>query len=151
MSERKPKLYMMSGRSGSGKTTFAKKFAEEHGLIYYCVDDFYKLFHGDDRVHKDEFEIWMTIFRVLHNAEVNGLDVMFDTNNPTIVDRVQLLNWFPGFECHLFYIYASPELCRKNNASRRRVIPDEEMENIIRSVQTPLPNEDSRYAEITYL
>lgn len=105
----KPKLYMMSGCSGCGKTTFAKKFAEENNLVYYCADDFYRLFHGDECIHKDEFEIWMTIFRVLHTAETNGVNVMFDTNNPRIVDRVQILDWFPGFECHLFYIHASPE------------------------------------------
>lgn len=146
----KPKLYMMSGRSGCGKTTFARKYAQDHGLVYYGTDDFYRMFHGDERIHKDEFEIWMTIFRVLHTAEINGTDVMFDTNNLRIVDRVQILDWFPGFECHLFYIHASPELCVKNNVSRRRVIPPEEMERIIKSMQIPAPDEDERYAGIKY-
>lgn len=146
----KPKLYMMSGCSGSGKTTFAKKYAHEHDLVYYGTDDFYRMFHGDECIHKDEFEIWMTIFRVLHTAEINGVNSMFDTNNLRIVDRIQILDWFPDFECHLFYMHASPDLCMRNNAERRRVIPKIEMEKIIKSVQIPAPDEDERYAEIKY-
>ena len=41
------KMYLMCGLSGAGKTTFAKKFAEENDLIYLSIDDFYKDYgHG---------------------------------------------------------------------------------------------------------
>jgi len=141
----KPKLYMMCGLSGSGKTTFAKSYAEEDHLHYLCPDDFYRLFNGDDRKHINEFEIWMALFRALHMAEQQGIDTIFDTNNPTYVGRIQLLDWFPGFETHLIYIETDKELCRENNRSRRRVIPEQEMDRMIRVFEPPSFDEDDRY------
>ena len=35
------KMYLMSGLSGSGKTTYARKFAADNDLLYLNVDDFY--------------------------------------------------------------------------------------------------------------
>ena len=147
----KPKLYLMSGISGSGKTTFAKRFAEENGLYYLCPDDFYRMFNGDDRIHKNEFEIWMALFRALHMAEQQGIDTIFDTNNPTHVSRLQILDWFPDFDPHLIYIEAEPELCMANNRSRRRVIPPDEMERIISSFEAPSMSERLRYSSVTVI
>lgn len=144
------KLYLMSGSSGSGKTTFAKSFAKEHDLLYLCPDDFYGLIHGDERIHKDEFDVWMTIWRAIHLAEVNRRDCIVDTNSPTHVDRDQFLNWFDSFdEHHLIFVSATPELCMKNNAARRRVIPEAEMKRILSKVEPPTLNEDSRWDSIT--
>lgn len=133
----KPKLFLMCGISGSGKTTFARRFAESFGLHYISPDDFYALYNGDERKHKNEFEIWMSLFRALHMAEQDGASVIFDTNAPTMVDRTQILNWFPDFEHHMICITAPPELCKRNNKSRRRVIPDDVMEKMIQDFQVP--------------
>lgn len=43
-----PNLYVMCGISGCGKTTFAKRFAENRGLRYVCSDDFYRAFIYDN-------------------------------------------------------------------------------------------------------
>lgn len=146
-----PRLYLMCGMSGCGKTTFAKKFAQENDLLYLNPDKFYELYNGDDRNHYHEFEIWMALFRALRMAELDGRSVIFDTSSPTYVGRVQILDWFPGFEPHLIYIQASPELCKKNNASRRRVVPEDEMERIITTFQPPEPGEDPRWASMRFL
>lgn len=145
-----PEMYMMCGPPGAGKTMYAKAFAKKHGLVYYGVDDFYALFHGSDTIHKDQFEVWSAIFRVLHNAEVNGVDCMFDTNNATLVDRIQLLDWFPLFKNHLIFIGADFAECSVNNKSRRRCIPEDDMVRLYDKVIIPRPDEDERYASITY-
>lgn len=142
----KPKLYMMCGISGSGKTTFAKKFAKTNNLRYINPDQFYGLYNGDECHHYDEFEIWMALFRALHMAEQSGVSVIFDTNSPTMVDRTQILNWFPDFQHILIYIQADPELCMKNNVSRRRVIPDDVMRNMIKRFEPPVIGEDGRWS-----
>lgn len=149
----RPKLYTLCGVSGSGKTTFAtglmKAFEPERGVLYLNPDQFYALYNGDEKRHCHEFEIWMALFRALHMAEQDGRDVLLDTNAPSLVDRAQLLDWFPGFEHHLIAITATPELCRKNNLSRDRVVPEEEMERMIRRFQIPTPDEDPRYRSVT--
>ena len=147
----RPKLYMMCGISGCGKTTYAKKFAREHEVLYLNPDKFYELFNGDERRHYHEFEIWMALFRALHMAMKDGTSVIFDTNSPTYVGRSQILDWFPDFEPHLIYIEASEELCRSNNAARRRVIPENEMHNMILAFQPPRVGEDDRWQTMTFL
>lgn len=147
----KPKLHMMCGISGCGKTTFARKFARDNDLLYLNPDKFYELFNGDERRHYHEFDVWMALFRALHMAEKDGTSVMFDTNSPTYVSRSQILDWFPDFEPHLIYIEASAELCRSNNAARRRVIPADELRRIIASFQPPAVDEDDRWQTMTFL
>ena len=83
-------------------------------------------------------------------AEQDGVDVMFDTNAPTIVDRTQILDWFPGFEPHLICVMAPPEICISNNKARRRVVPDDVIKQMLRSAETPTKNE-SRWQSITWL
>lgn len=144
----KPKLYMMSGISGSGKTTFARQFAEDHGLRYLNPDQFYGIYNGDECNHYDEFEIWMALFRALHMAEQACVDTILDTNSPTIVDRTQILNWFPGFEPRLIYITAPIELCKQNNRSRRRRIPEDVMDSIIERFEPPSVRDDHRWKSI---
>ena len=146
----KPKLFMMCGVSGSGKTTFARRFAENHRLRYLNPDNFYAIYNGDEREHKHEFEIWMALFRALHMAEQDGVDVMFDTNAPTVVDRTQILDWFPGFEHHLICVTAPPELCLANNRARNRVVPEDVMEQMIQSFNPPT-NDDARWQTVTCL
>ena len=143
-----PILYVMCGYPGSGKTTFAKKFAEEVGCQYIGTDDFYRMLNGDELLHINKFEVWMTIYRALHIAEQAGRDVILDTNAPTPVERSQLIDWFPDFDHILIYIKADKEQCFKNNASRRRVIPEEEMIRLFDSFQPPTYAEDRRWFDI---
>lgn len=146
------KFFLMSGPSGSGKTTFAKKFAEKNGLLYLCPDDFYGLFHGDPRIHIDEFDIWMSLWRAIHLAEKKGRDCIVDTNSPTTVSRTQFLDWFDGFdEHHMIFLTASRELCIKNNSERSRVIPADEMQKILDSIQLPSIEDDERWSSITVM
>lgn len=124
------KMYVMSGMSGSGKTYFSRKFAHENGLLYLNPDVFYAAFNGSDTVHEHEFEVWIALFQAIHAAEIDGKNILIDTNAPTMIDRVQFINWFPGFEPHLINIIAPYELCLQNNHSRERVIPQDQMERM---------------------
>lgn len=147
----KPKLYMMCGVSGSGKTTWAKKFAEENNLLYLNPDNFYALYNGDERRHLHEFEIWMALYRALHMAEEDKRDCVFDTNAPSFTDRAQIIDWFPSFEHHLVCIYAPAELCLRNNANRNRVIPPEEMEKMFARFQMPGEDDAALWDSVTCL
>lgn len=137
MMAEKPKLFVMCGMSGSGKTTFAKRLCESRELRYINPDQFYALYNGDERNHDNEFEVWMAVYRALHIAGQAGLDTILDTNCPTFSGRVQLTEWFPEFEHHLFVIQANFDLCQKNNASRSRKISEQEMRRMWSTFQYP--------------
>ena len=131
------KMYLMCGCSGAGKTTFAKQFADEHNLKYLGVDDFYALVNGDECIHTNTFEVWIEFYKAIHEAEINKIDVIIDTNAITESHREQFLEWFPTFEHHLIYIDTSPELRKKNNQSRRRQVPDDVMYKMNIKLQIP--------------
>lgn len=143
------KMYLMCGCSGAGKTTYSKKFAREHNLLYLGIDDFYAKVNGDECLHTNTFEVWIEFYKAIHEAEVNELDCIIDTNAITKTHRAQFVEWFPTFEHHLIYIGANETLRKKNNKQRRRQVPDDVMERMTAQLETPYISED--FKTITYI
>lgn len=133
------RMYLMCGCSGAGKTTFSKEFAKEHNLLYLGVDDFYQKVNGDECLHINSFEVWIEFFKAIHEAEVNNIDCIIDTNAITRVHRGQFIEWFPTFEHHLIYIRTEVALRKMNNLSRRRKVPDSEMDKMTERLEVPYP------------
>lgn len=142
------KMYLMCGCSGAGKTTFSKEFAKEHNLRYLGIDDFYALINGDECIHTNFFEVWIEFYKTIHEAEVNNVDVIIDTNAVTKSHREQFLEWFPTFEHHLIYIEANESLRKKNNMSRRRQVPDDAMDRMTALLEKPI---GENFKTITYI
>ena len=157
------KMFLMCGMSGAGKTTFAKKFAEENGYTYLGIDDIYEWYkhipiqcgngkvryqNHDENVYEDahaSFIVWLEFFRRIHFIEQRGENVVIDTNAPTFVKRAQFIDWFPTFNEHnLIYIAAGHDLRRRNNAARSRVVPDDEMECMEQEFKAPVAFWDGR-------
>ena len=145
------KMYLMTGPSGSGKTTFARQFAADNNFRYLGVDDFYAMFLGSPTAHTYEFEVWQSFFQSIHLAELDGVSCVIDTNSPTMVDRVQFLNWFPTFEHHLIVMSASKLLCWHNNKLRERRIPLDTFIAIYDSCKKPDSYEDDRWRSVTFI
>lgn len=140
------KMLLVSGCSAVGKTTFAKQFAVSHEFRYLSADNFYAAINGDERIHENKFDVWMSLYRALNIAQESNVDVVVDANTLTNVDRDQLLGWFPKFEHHLVYIHADPELRKHNNSMRSRIVPDAVMDMMTESVQEPCwENMDKRW------
>ena len=142
------KMYLMCGCSGAGKTTFSKSFAKENNLKYFGIDDFYALVNGDECLHTNTFEVWIEFYKAIHEAEVNNIDCIVDTNAITKSHREQFLEWFPTFEHHLIYIEANEVLRKKNNMSRRRQVPEGAMDRMTALLQKPI---NENFKTITYI
>lgn len=132
------RMLVVSGCSAVGKTTFAKQFALVNEFRYLSADNFYAAINGDERIHENKFEVWMTLYRAIYLAQQQNIDIVVDANMLTNVDRDQLLGWFPRFEHHLVFIHASPELRKVNNMTRSRQVPSTAMEYMTRHVQEPI-------------
>ena len=154
------KMFLMCGLSGAGKTTFAKKFAEDNGYTYLGIDNTYKGLWASYDDPNDSFMAWIEFFKLIHGQEMAGHDVVIDTNAPTFVKRAQFIDWFPTFDEHnLIYIEANRDLRRRNNASRDRIVPDDEMERMEREFESPviygsyllLSNDKCNWSSITVI
>ena len=135
-------LYLMCGICGSGKSYFSRQFAELNHFRYLNIDDCYAVLNGDERIHKNKFEVWQLFYRIIHKASELDQTVVVDTNAPYRSDREEFLNWFSDFEKHrLIWINADADLAWRNNCARRRVMPRESFDNVLKSFCAPDENE----------
>lgn len=124
-------FYLICGLSGSGKTTFAKEYAKDMSYLYVNPDEIYALYNGDECIRNHTFEVWQTLYNIIHAAEIDGRSVVVDTNALTVNQRSQFFEWFPNFNIYsCIVIEATKEQRRENNAKRRRVIPDYKMDEM---------------------
>lgn len=146
----KPDFYLVCGLSGVGKTTFTKKFAEDNGLKYLGADEFYAKVNGDERIHTNKFEVWIELFKAIHECEQAGIDCVVDSNALSASGRDEFINWFPGFNHHLIFIDADDRLRQANNDMRERRIPESVMMSMRNKLEHPVWNVmDKRWKSLT--
>lgn len=131
------KMYVLCGFSGVGKTTFAKDFAEQNGVIHLNIDDFYAQVNGDECDRSNMYVVWRLFFDTIRRYEQNDEDIIIDVNCLTKGQREQFLEWFPSFSHHLIYIQADEDLRYKNNASRYRQVPEDAMQAQVDRFECP--------------
>lgn len=135
-------MYLMCGNIASGKSFFARRFAEKNGFRYLDIDACYQIYNGDEKRHENKFEVWILFYQLIHQAALLGQSTVVDTNAPLTSYRDEFLNWFPEFERHcLVWIDADPALAWANNCSRERAVPRETFDRLTALFQAPTPEE----------
>ena len=135
-------MYLMCGHIASGKSYFAKRFAEKKGLRYLDIDACYSIYNGDEKIHENKFEVWILFYQLIHQAAMLGQHVIVDTNAPLESYRDEFLNWFPEFEKHhLIWIDADPQLAWENNCRRERRVGRDVFDSLVAQFQIPSPQE----------
>lgn len=119
-------MICLAGMPGSGKTTWAMEFLKRHpDYLYFSPDAYYGRINGDDCKRDHTFEIWMAMFRDIHTAELNGNNVIIDSDNLSYAQRNQWVEWFPGFDTRfLLYLEEDFNTCMERVSQRRRTIPE---------------------------
>ena len=121
-------FYLVCGISGGGKTVLSKRILKQNpNLVFYDVDDYYKIVNGDECIHKNAFDVWHRLFEDLHKSELNKEDVLITTNALTVAQRRQFIEWFPKFDHHLLWVTAPLEKCLEGNKSRKRHVPEQKL------------------------
>lgn len=123
----KAKLFLVCGLPGSGKTTFAKKFAEKNGFAYISVDDCYTEINGDELDHSNKFKVWQHFYYLINECQENHVDVVVEAMSLDRYARHEFISWFPDFSHHLIIMTNDFEECCRNVALRRRKISREGM------------------------
>ena len=137
-------MICLAGLPGVGKTTWAEHFLKDHpDFVCFSPDAYYERINGDDRIRDNTFEIWISMFRDIHTAEMCGRNVLIDSDNLTYAQRNQWIEWFPGFDKHiLMFIEEDFYTCLDRVSKRRRTIPVEVMREKFLKWENPLENSD---------
>jgi predicted kinase len=140
----KPKLILLCGVPGSGKTTYAKDYVERNSnTIHLSSDAIRKELYGDESIQGNPGEVFTLMQKRAIEALNNGIDVIYDATNITRKDRSGIIGVCPKFakiECHI--VWAPIEECIERDSKRGRTVGKEVIDKMLKRFQAPYYDED---------
>ena len=135
----RPKLIILCGIPGSGKTTYAKKYIENNAnTIHLSSDAIRKELYGDESVQGNPGEVFSMMQKRAVEALNNGCSVLYDATNITRKDRSSIIGMCPKFakiEVHI--IWAPIGMCIERDAVRERTVGQAVIDKMLKRFQVP--------------
>lgn len=139
----RPTLIILVGISGSGKSTYAKKYIESHsGTVYLSSDNIRKELYGDETIQDNHSLVFYRMQTRTVDALNFGSDVIYDATNLTRKDRASIISQCPKFakiEAHI--VWAPIEVCIERDAARKRTVGKEVIDRMLKRFQAPYYDE----------
>ena len=134
-----PKLIMLVGFPGSGKTTFANK----SGFIVHSSDELRKELYGDVNDQSHNTELFQELHKRIKYDLSNGRNVVYDATNLNKKRRITFLNGLSNIHCYKECILclAPFEDCVERNEYREKSVPDAVMYRMYMNFQPPHKHE----------
>ena len=121
------KVFLICGKICSGKTTFARKLAEEqNAVILSCDEVTWELFSNDLGEKHDEMTAHIRRYLLRKAVEIirAGTNVILDWGFWTAAYRAEIKDYFSAekIESHWTYISVSPEEWERRIAGRNAAV-----------------------------
>ena len=137
------KLIMLSAFPASGKTTWAKKYKEEHDNVYIINSDDIRLelTHGDYHDRSKQSEVWKLFDERIHEVgKIDNVTLILDALNDTNEVRLKYLKNTPEFDYKVLVVFPSTLERSKEFNSRRPLecrVPDNIIEMLFEKYEEP--------------
>lgn len=140
---KKPIFMALVGACASGKSTYAKQYADECILKVFSSDDYREKMFGDRKDQTHNTEIWEQLYKDLRAALEAGEDCLLDATNCTVKSRLKCIKALKGVDCVKIasIISTDAEACVKRNKNRKEEdqVPEEVVYKFIKGFEVPLP------------
>lgn len=140
----RPKLIILCGIPGSGKSTYAKDYVERNqNTIHLSSDMTRRELYGDENIQGNPGEVFALMQKRAIESLNNGNDVLYDATNITRKDRSGIIGVCPKFakiECHI--IWAPIEVCIERDVKRDRTVGKEVIDRMLKRFQAPFFDEN---------
>lgn len=151
-----PKVYVLVGVSGSGKSTWTNNQLWANDCVYISTDHYVEKFaRRMGKTYSDVFDIVMPravnlMTRNVIRAREAGKDIIWDQTSTTVKSRMKKFNMLPDYY-HIAVVFKIPEdqELRKRLSSRPgKNIPQSVINGMIKHFE--MPSEKEGFKEIWY-
>lgn len=144
-------LILLSAIPGSGKSTWAKHYQQEHPNTYIVAsDDVRARVSGHTENFEHEDLVWKTFLAEIHEyGKLDDVTVIADVTNLQNAYRRYYYEQTPEFDIHKLVLFHIPfEICLFQNKLRTsRVVSDEAMQRLREEFEEPTPEIIDLYDE----
>ena len=133
----------MVGAPGSGKSTFGKKFAEEHGLTYISSDELRARFGSGENDQTVSGAVFGYIRRTIPQLLSSGKSVLIDATSMSKSDRKDYIKYADAvgaYKIGIAFEVARATLIKRNQdrgAKGGRNVPVEVIDRMLAKYQRP--------------
>ena len=143
--ESKGILLVSVGVPGCGKSTYGKWYNQKMcGNVYIVSTDAVReSIYGDASIQGDGEKVFSVAYDLAENALKHGCVVYFDATNTTNFSRAKLLQRLSKYasQCVAVYFDIPLEVCKRRNAQRIRVVPENVIDRMYRKLTKPTKDE----------
>lgn len=143
MTNEVPKLEILIGLPGSGKSTYCKEKRESNSnSVYLSSDKIREELYGNESIQGNPAEVFALMQSRTIEALKSGTDVFYDATNLTRKDRSGILVATPKYVYkQATVVFAPYEMCVERDAARERSVGKEVIDRMIRRFQPPFYDE----------
>jgi predicted kinase len=151
---RMPKVYVLVGVPGSGKSTWIAQQEWARACSIVSTDRWIEMFARElGRTYSEVFDLFMPAAVRAMSAQValaqqQGRDIVWDQTSVSVASRAKKFASLPDYE-HVAVVFATPEpaeLTRRLAQRPGKVIPESVVQHMINTFE--LPTESEGYREI---
>jgi predicted kinase len=144
-----PKVYVLVGVPGSGKSTWIKSQDWALGLTVVSTDNFVEAYAKEQgKTYSEVFVDYMPtavdlMVKAVVHAREHGHDIIWDQTSTTVKSRTRKFNMLPDYE-HIAVVFKTPEhteLMRRLMSRPGKDIPDHVVASMIASWEDPTEEE----------
>lgn len=140
------KVVLTIGLPGSGKTTYAKKYAGENGFDYISTDEIrYDRFVNEFGDSEEQSETWREVRLRIAQSLKSGKSVLLDSTMISERNRTNLINYAKSIdenaEIAAIYFNTALEICIERNSKREKPVPKEVVEKMSEHLKVPSKSE----------
>jgi len=141
-----PRLYMMVGLPGSGKSYYASKME----AVVISSDDLRQELFGDVNDQDHNNELFNELHKRIQENLKNGVDVVYDATNLSRKRRKAFLKTLPSdTQKYAIIMCTEYELCLENNRKRDRFVPKDVIERMYKRIT--IPNQEEGFDRISFV
>lgn len=139
----KPKIVVLAGLPGSGKSTYAEKLC-----VPVLSSDEIRRWISDDpanqNIHRRVFLVLRDLLK--HRLQLRRPVTYIDATNLTPYERRPYISLAELYDCEIEAVFFDVplEVCQRRNRERGRVVPDDVIEEMSRRLKAPTVKEGFR-------